>query len=100
MHNLSRNYNSLEWPVAMGREPSPLPKVLFCTSEIPQSVNAGSMQLFRVLQDYPGEHLMVLGVPPEADALLLDCRYEPLRLLTYRLASTRFRRWTSGINAL
>ena len=77
-----------------------LPKILFCTSEIPQSVNAGSLQLFRALKDYPGERLMVLGVPPEKDARLLPCRYEPLRLLTYRLACTRFRRWMSGLNAL
>ena len=54
------------------------PKVLFFTSEIPQSVNAGSMQLFRTLQGYPGDRLMVLGMPPERDAQLLPCRYEPL----------------------
>jgi hypothetical protein len=76
------------------------PKVLFFTSEIPQSVNAGSMQLFRTLQGYPGDRLMVLGMPPESDAQLLPCRYEPLKLLTYRLACTRFRRWASGLNAL
>jgi hypothetical protein len=76
------------------------PKVLFCTSEIPQSINAGSMQLFRVLQGYPGDRLLVLGPPPEPDAQLLSCRYEVLKLLTYRLACTRFREWTSGLNAL
>jgi hypothetical protein len=75
------------------------PKTLFCTSEIPQSVNAGSMQLFRALQGYPGDRLMILGAPPEADAQLLPCRYESLKLLTYRLACTRFRGWTSGLNA-
>lgn len=58
------------------------------------------MQLFRVLQDYPGDRLLVLGPRPEADAELLPCRYEPLKLLTYRLACTRFRAWISGINAL
>lgn len=76
------------------------PRVLFCTSEIPQSVNAGSMQLFRALQGYPGDRLMVLGAAPEPDAELLPCRYETLRLLTYRLACTRFRSWTSGLNAM
>jgi hypothetical protein len=77
-----------------------IPRVLFCTSEIPQSVNAGSMQLFRALQGYPGDHLMVLGVAPERGAQLLPCRYELLQLLTYRLACTRFRAWTTGLNAL
>ncbi len=76
------------------------PKVLFCTSEIPQSVNAGSMQLFRALQGYPGDRLMVLGVAPALGAMLLPCRYETLKLLTYRLACTRFRGWASGFNAM
>ncbi len=58
------------------------------------------MQLFRALQGYPGDRLLVLGPPPEPDAQLLSCRYEVLKLLTYRLACTRFREWTSGLNAL
>jgi glycosyltransferase involved in cell wall biosynthesis len=77
-----------------------LPKLLFCTYEIPQSVNAGSMQLYRTLQDYPADRLMVLGMAPEADAKLLACRYVTLWLLTYRLVCTRFRRWVTGINSL
>jgi len=81
------------------RERAAPPRALVVTSEIPQSVNAGSMQLFRALQGYPGERLQVLGPPPEPDAKLLPCRYDPLRLLTYRLACTRFRGWTSGLNA-
>jgi len=79
---------------------SELPRVLFFTSEIPQSVNAGSMQLYRVLQGYPGEKLMVMGFPPEKDAKLLPCRYETVKLLIYRMACTRFRHWVSGLNAL
>jgi hypothetical protein len=77
-----------------------VPKTLFVTAEIPQSVNAGSMQLFRVLQGYPGEKLMVLGPPPEEGAERLPCRYEALNLLTSRLAYTRFHRWATGLNAL
>lgn len=77
-----------------------VPKILFCTYEIPQSVNAGSMQLYRTLQGYPPDRLMVLGMPPERDAKLLPCQYESLHLLTYRLACTRFRGWVTGINSL
>ncbi len=77
-----------------------LPRVLFCTSEIPQSINAGSMQLYRVMQGYAAEKLMVLGAPPAPGAELLPCRYEPLRLLTYRLACTRVRGWTIGLNSM
>lgn len=77
-----------------------LPRVLFCTYEIPQSVNAGSMQLFRALQGYPGDRLLILGNAPEPTARLLPARYETLRLLTYRLTCTRFRDWAAGLNAL
>ena len=83
-----------------GQNLKELPRVLFFTSEIPQSVNAGSMQLYRVLQGYPGEKLMVMGWPSEQDAKLLPCRYETVKLLTYRLACTRLRYWMSGLNAL
>ncbi len=76
-----------------------LPRVLFLTSEIPQSVNAGSMQLYRVLQGYPADQLMVLGAAPAPDAELLPCRYETLRLPTHRLACTRWNRWFCGLNA-
>ena len=61
------------------------PRILFCTWEIPQSVYAGSMQLYRVMQGYPGDRLMVLGNAPAPGAQLLPCRYEPLNLLTHRL---------------
>lgn len=84
----------------MNAAPAPLPRALFCTYEIPQSVNAGSMQLFRALQGYPGDRLMVLGNAPEPGAQLLPARYETLRLLTYRLTCTRFRDWAAGLNAL
>jgi hypothetical protein len=77
-----------------------LPRVLFLTSEIPQSVNAGSMQLYRVLQGYPADRLMVLGAAPAKDAELLPCRYETLKLLTFRLACTRLNHWFCGLNAL
>jgi hypothetical protein len=76
------------------------PRVLFCTYEIPQSVNAGSMQLYRALLGYPGDRLLVLGHAPEPGAQLLPARYETLRLLTYRLTCTRFRDWATGVNAL
>ena len=76
------------------------PRILFCTWEIPQSVYAGSMQLYRVMQGYPGDRLMVLGNAPAPGAQLLPCRYEPLNLLTHRLACTRFGGWATGLNSL
>jgi len=56
--------------------------------------------LYRALQKYPAERLMVMGWPPEKHAKLLPCRYETVRLITNRLASTRIRDWIVGLNAL
>lgn len=58
------------------------------------------MQLYRALQGYPGDRLMVIGATPDPSAALLPCRYDAVRLATYRLACTRIRRVTSGLNAL
>jgi len=58
------------------------------------------MQLYRVLQGYPGEKLMVMGFSPEKDAQLLPCRYETVKLINQRMACTRFRGWMIGLNAL
>jgi glycosyltransferase involved in cell wall biosynthesis len=58
------------------------------------------MQLFRSLQGYPGEKLMVMGPAPESDAQILPCRYETNRLLIYRLRCTRFGEWVTGVNSL
>jgi glycosyltransferase involved in cell wall biosynthesis len=77
-----------------------LPRVLFCTSEIPQSINAGSLMLYRIMQSYPPDRVMVLGMIPEPGGELLACRYEPLRLLTHRLVCTRFHQWVTGLNSL
>lgn len=58
------------------------------------------MQLYRILQGYPPDRLMVLGWDPEPGAKLLACEYRPLKLLTYRLACTRYRGWATGVNSL
>ncbi|HVZ65432.1 MAG TPA: hypothetical protein VG936_12740 [Lacunisphaera sp.] len=76
------------------------PRLLFFTSEIPQSRNAGSMQLFRALQDYPGDRLRVIGPELAPGATGLPCPYRTRRLGIYRLVNTRFRAWVTGINAL
>ena len=75
------------------------PRALFFTFEVPQSLNAGSMQLYRALRDYPAERLRVMGAAPDPKADRLGCDYEPIPLASYRLACTRFREWTIGANA-
>jgi hypothetical protein len=76
------------------------PRLLFVTSEIPQTRNAGSMQLYRALQGYPGDRIRVIGMPLEEGAKGLPCEYRTRRLFTYRLVNTRFRKWATGLNAL
>jgi hypothetical protein len=76
------------------------PRLLFFTSEIPQSRNAGSMQLYRALQGYPGENLRVIGPAIVEGATGLPCPYRTRQLGIYRLVNTRFRGWVTGINSL
>lgn len=76
------------------------PRLLFFTSEIPQTRNAGSMQLYRALQGYPGDRLRILGPALAEGAEGLPCDYRTRRLLVFRLVHTRFRAWVTGLNAL
>lgn len=76
------------------------PRLLFVTSEIPQTRNAGSMQLYRALQGYPGDRIRVIGMPLAEGAKGLPCEYRTRRLFTYRLVNTRYRKWATGLNAL
>lgn len=64
-------------------------RVAIITSETPNSIHAGSMQLLRVFQGYPGDCLTVLGPAPPADARLLPCPYQRLDFPIMRLRSTR-----------
>lgn len=67
-----------------------LPRTLVLSNDIPQTVNAGSILLYRLLKGYPREKLLVLGPKPHAAAELMACRYEQLFLPLERLNLTRF----------
>lgn len=77
-----------------------LPRVLLLTREIPQSVNAGSQQLFRVLQGYPSDKLLVVGPSVPAGAEQLPCRYEVFVPKADRWVSTRLHKHVNLANAL
>jgi glycosyltransferase involved in cell wall biosynthesis len=77
-----------------------LPRLLFFTWEIPQSRNAGSMQLYRALQGYPGDRIRIVGPPMAPSAQGLPCLYQTRKLLLHRLVCTRYREWVTGLNAL
>jgi glycosyltransferase involved in cell wall biosynthesis len=76
---------------------SNLPNLLIVSQVIPQSVNAGSIQLLRLLKDYPAEKLSVFGTPPSSDAELLDCDYQSFRLALERLHFTRLSKFTRSL---
>jgi hypothetical protein len=65
-------------------------RIAIITSETPNSLYAGSMQLLRVFRDYPEAKLMVLGPMPPPGAKLLDCTYRQLRFPVMRWRNTRF----------
>jgi hypothetical protein len=77
-----------------------LPRVLVLTREIPQSVNAGSQQLFRVFKDYPADRLLVVGPEVPAGAERLPCRYETFVPRIDRWVNTRLHEWVNLANAV
>lgn len=66
------------------------PNILVISQTIPQTVYAGCILLYRLLENYPPENLLVIGSAPHPDAKLLKCRYETLTLPLQRLDRTRF----------
>lgn len=54
------------------------PKILFISDEIPQSINAGSIQFFRLFQSYPKNNIIIFGKAPLPNAKVLDCEYYKL----------------------
>ena len=77
-----------------------LPRLLVLTREIPQSVYAGSQQLFRVFKDYPADRLLVVGPEVPAGAERLPCRYETFVPKIDRWVNTRLHQWVNLANAL
>lgn len=78
---------------------SGIPRVLVFTREIPQSINAGSQQLFRVFQGYPAEKLLVVGPKHAPGAETLACRYETFVPWIDRWVNTRGHQWVNLANA-
>ncbi len=74
--------------------------MLVLTREIPQSVNAGSQQLFRVFNDYPADRLLVVGPEVPASAERLPCRYETFVPRIDRWVNTRLHEWVNLANAI
>lgn len=76
------------------------PRVLVLTREIPQSVNAGSQQLFRVFKDFPADRLLVVGPSVPTGAERLPCRYETFVPRIERWVNTRLHKCVNLANAL
>jgi glycosyltransferase involved in cell wall biosynthesis len=80
---------------------SPLPRVLFLTSEAPHTAAAGAIVFHRLLRDYPPERLLVVtNTPPPVGDGRLACRYTHLPLAVDRLNRTRFWPWRANLRTL
>lgn len=75
-------------------------RVLILTSETPNNLHAGSMQLLRAFQGYPAENLMVVGPKPPAGARLLDCPNVELPFPVQKLRNTRCHRFAMSLPIL
>lgn len=50
-------------------------RILFISSEIPQTSVAGGLLLYRLLKEHAGQDIVVVGEPPRPESRLLDCPY-------------------------
>jgi glycosyltransferase involved in cell wall biosynthesis len=74
------------------------PKILIISSQIPQTIHAGSLQLYRALENYPKENIRAIG-PMESQAEQLSETYDPF-LLPIRLTTTRFAQLANTLNTI
>jgi glycosyltransferase involved in cell wall biosynthesis len=74
------------------------PKILIISSQIPQTIHAGSLQLYRALENYPKERIRAIG-PVEREAEQLSETYDPF-LLPIRLTTTRFAQLANTLNTI
>ncbi len=78
-----------------------LPKILFISDEIPQSINAGSIQFLRLFKNYPEDKIIVIGKEVAKNANTLHCKYYTVNYpLAERLRVTRFTSYFSDLQAL
>jgi hypothetical protein len=76
-------------------------KILFIADEIPQSINAGSIQFMRLLKSYPSENLLIIGRKPMYNAEILNCKYYTFEIkLIDRLRLSRLARYLTDIQSI
>lgn len=79
---------------------SPL-KILFISDEIPQSINAGSIQFYRLFEKHPMDKILVVGKKPTRDATILSCKYLTLEFkLLNKFRTSRFRSYLADAQSL
>ncbi|WP_293789538.1 glycosyltransferase [uncultured Pedobacter sp.] len=77
------------------------PKILFIADEIPQSINASSIQFYRLFKNYPSDRLIVFGKKPDPKAKTLNCPYYELKyVFLERLRLSRFTSLLSDLQAM
>lgn len=65
-------------------------RILFFSSEIPQTGVAGGLLLYRLVKDYGRSQLAIVGYPPRPESRLLDCAYHAPPTPWRRLERSRF----------
>lgn len=80
---------------------STFPKLLLIIDEIPQSINAGSIQFYRLLESYPVDRILVIGKKPANKADVLQIKYLQLAYpLAERIHFSRYKLFLSKMEAL
>lgn len=77
-------------PTAPAR-PDSFPRLLLLSAAVPETRLAGSVLLYRLLEQYPAERLLAVGPPTRAGSELLRCEYRHLKAApSSRFDLTRF----------
>lgn len=75
-------------------------RILFISSEIPQTSVAGGLLLYRLLKEHAGQDIVVVGEPPRPESRLLDCPYHAPVTPWRRLERSRFNRVHRALRTL
>ncbi len=67
-------------------------RILFFSSEIPQTGVAGGLLLYRLMKGIGSDRVAVVGEPPRPESRLLDCAYHAPQMPWRRLERSRFNR--------
>jgi glycosyltransferase involved in cell wall biosynthesis len=81
--------------------PDDFPRLLILSAAVPETWLAGSLVLFRMLQEYPPERILAVGPEPQSQSQLLPCAYRYLApTASSRFDLTRFAQLKRSLESL